>query len=177
MTVLEIINQAIVHEKMSIDHVYGRTHINDALNTLAMLYDTAKVETSTIIVCSDTDDYYSLPSGCIKIQRVEDSDGHEYSKLFYKIDNKKIKFENEDTYTIVYLSKTASVTLDTETPAIDDLYHRTLSKYIAYKELLLIKPQLANLFKEEFFQEAGSIDLALKSIKKRGRYTPVRQFR
>lgn len=177
MTVLEIINQAIVHKEMSIDHIYGRTHLNEALHLLAMMYDSAKVRDTQSVVCSNTSTYYALPTDCIKVLRVDSSDGEEYNKLFYSMDNSYIKFQDEDTYLVTYLRKAASVTQDTETPEINDLYHRTISKYIAHKELRTIKLEDAAQYKAEFFQEAGTIDVTLKKAKKRGQYTPVRQFR
>ncbi len=177
MTVADILAQAIVHKEMSIDSVNGRTHINDALNILAILYDTAKVQTTTTIACTDEDVYYALPAGCISVFRVEDSDGLEYNKLFYRVEAGNIKFEDEDTFTVVYLARAASVTLDSQTPTINDLYHRTLAKYVAYKELKTIKIKEAEDYKTDFFQEAAAVDLALRKGKKRGRFTPVDKFR
>ena len=177
MTVLEIINQAVVHKEMSIDHIYGRTHLNEALHILAMLYDSAKVRDTETVICSNTSTYYPLSADCIKVLRVDDSDGEEYNKLFYSLDNSYIKFQDTDTYLVTYLRKAVAVTLDTETPEINNLYHRTISKYIAHKELRTIKLKDAADYKAEFFQEAGTIDLVLKNAKKRGTGTPVRQFR
>lgn len=177
MLVSEILTQSVVHKEMSIDPVYGRTHLNEAMGILAMMFDSAKVRSTSTIVCADEDIEYVLPTGCITVLKVFDSKGEEYNKLFYQINNGYISFQDIDTYTITTLGKAPSVTLNTETPAIADLYHRTLAKYITYRELISIKPDMATLYKNEFYQESGTINTALTNAKRRGRYTPVRQFR
>jgi hypothetical protein len=162
---------------MSIDHVYGRIHINEALNTLAMMYNSARVRSTSTIVCDDHDLYWVLPTTFISCLMVTDSKGKEYSKLFYKVENGYIKFDDEDTFTVTFLGRAPAVTLDTETPAINDLYHRTIAKFVAYRELKTIKIKEAEEYKAEFYQEAGTVDLALRKGKKRGYYTPVSRFR
>lgn len=176
MIVADIILQAIIHKEMSIDSVNARTHLNEATGILAALYDTAKVRSTATIVCTDVDTEYALPTGAMAVLKVVNSNG-EYNKLFYTVSVGYIQFQDVGAYTVTCLGSAAPVTLDSETPTIYDSYHRLLAKYIAYKELKTIKLDVAADYKSDFFQEAAAINQALTKGKKRGRYTPVSQFR
>ncbi|MES0334795.1 MAG: hypothetical protein SFH39_00335 [Candidatus Magnetobacterium sp. LHC-1] len=177
MTVQEIINQAIVHIRMSIDSVYGRTHINEAMHELAMKYDTACVKTTTTISCTDSDAYYSMPSDCLKVIRVYDSDGDEYDKTLYRFEQFQIKLDDEDTYTVHYLTTPDSVADNTETPDVNSAYHRPIALFVASKELEDIKPDKSSILLSKFYAQVDDVNSKLMNPKKRLAKTPIPGFR
>ena len=174
MTVAEILAQATVHKKMSIDDVYGRTHLNECKHILAMLYDSACNRTSTTVACTDEDSYYDLPASCLRVHKVLDSNGDEYDKRYYRIDCGQIKFDTEDTYTVWYFYETANVTTTLE---ITEMFHRSMAKFVAARELLGIKNEMASKYEQDFYAEVKTIDGMLNNRKKRGIITPIASFR
>jgi hypothetical protein len=169
MNVKTIIDQAIIHKDMTIDSVYGRRWINEAMNYLANRYDSACVQTETTIECTDILTEYDLPTGCIGVRRIFDSDGLPYRN--FTVELGRIMFENTDTYTVRYLSVPSNVTTDTETPTINSNFHLPIALFVAGRELSRVNkndtkaPQLM----QEFYFEVDKVNARLSNQKRGAR--------
>jgi hypothetical protein len=169
MIVKLILDQARILKDNAIDSIYGRRWLNEAMYTLSNKYDSACKSNTSTITCDDVKEEYDLPSGCRAVRKVTDSDGNIYSQ--YSIDLGKITFEDEDTYTIKYLSTPSNVLTDNEEPEIHQDYHLALSLYVASRELSRVNKTdtRARELLQEFYIETDSINSRLMNMKRRGK--------
>lgn len=108
------------------------TEYNRVLHDLAMTYDTAKTRQAQTIICDNQEAEYSLPSGCLKIERVLTSHGN-YFSMYQVRGNSKIKFAVRDTYSLDLLFEQPDVSSMTDDVTIDGTYLKAVAEYIASK--------------------------------------------
>ena len=177
MTGLEIAQEAQYnHTNKTIDNAYAMKYINGAKRKLTNLYDTACEQTTTTITCSDSSDYYDLPSDCLRIYRVRDSDSEDYSPADYSVELGQIKFNDEDTYTVRYLKEYADISSMASTPGINAAYHTVIALYVAALKLQDLEPDKAAALLQQFYTEAKITDNRLKRLNRKGRI-PAPPFR
>lgn len=174
MTVLEIMNLAIIDAGIAIPEAYGKRWLNEGLNELAIMFDSACLKGTSQIVCVDVNEYYNLPSGCLRIKEITDEDKDNYKD--YIADESSIKFDSEGTYNLLYYKQPNDVTTTAETPGCHTLYHKALSNYVTHKALADKKPDKSNLYYSMFLTKSNSVDSRVKRMKGKN-YTPAPPFR
>jgi hypothetical protein len=175
MNVRAIIDQAIIDSGITIPDSYGKRWINEAKNLLANLYDTACVKNNQSIIVADCNNYYDLPSDCIRIVQVDDSDKEKYKNFI--ADSTQIKFDDEDTYKLTYLMIPTDVTTTTETPQTHMLYHIPITYFLVHKNLENTKPEKSSDFYNKFTSHAKMADMRLNRMKKKGSIIPAPPYR
>lgn len=167
MLTSEIIEQATLDSGMQINNTYGLRWVNEALNLLANLYDTACAKSDYTLNVDDINEYYDLWTNCVRVKRVVDSDGDTYDN--YTCDNSQIKFEDEDTYNVTILIVPPKVVAVTETPGVNKLYHLPIVYFLVYKQLENHKPEKSSEFYNRFMTFADSANKKLLRMKKKGK--------
>lgn len=146
--------------------------VDVAIKELSALYDTAKVSTqSTLNAVSG--DFYPLPSGCLRITKVEqyEADSWSFYKEYY-INSGEIRFDDTGEFRITYLIKPLSV------DSIDVSYMPSIEKYIASRDLSECNPTKSKELMEEFFRDVSIVNADLKNSKRNiGGRIPTPPFR
>lgn len=131
MNVKEIKVQSQLHISREINLQYALRFINEAINELAIEYDTAcKRKFLDIEAIEDT--WIDLPQNFLTIIRCLDS----YDNKFYdfKVEYGQIKFPYSDKFNIAYLEYPQSCSTETETLDINTAYHYAISLFVAARE-------------------------------------------
>lgn len=146
---------------------------NKAMDVLANRYDSACIQKTATVNCTDIETEYAIPTDCIGIYKVIGSNNNKYKN--YTVSDGFMRFGTQDTYTISYYAipvmttRTAIDTaIKTDIPPVNTNYHKCLVKYIA-AEILKINNQQDNrvtLYTDDFIQEAKEVDNRLKSLKR-----------
>jgi hypothetical protein len=171
MTVQEIMDQAKMIKGVSISLSAAIRWINDAMDKLSTLYDTACTRDDTTIEAEDTTTEYELPDDNVGVVKVLDSDDNRF--LDYMVDNGYIRFDYTGEYTVHYLVQPDDVTGADDTPEIHASYHKCLPDYVASK---VSKPYDKEL-ESEFFRMAEQVNIRLSRPKRRGMRIPARAWR
>lgn len=176
MIVSKITEQAVLHKREEIQPIYSRRWINEAMDTLSSMYDSAKVRKEAIFTTSTEYEEKPLPTDLRKLLHVFDTENIEE---IYRYDYPNIIFQDVGSHKLIYLSKPKDVTIETETPEIHEAYHMILALYIASKEYAELDPIhiRAGQLMGEFFNKAMAIDEDLKRLNRKTRTIPLRQWR
>lgn len=134
---------------------------NDAVHDLCMMYDTAKARDTEVITCVDTEAFYPLAAGCLKIERVRTSGGAYFS--FYEVRSGQIRFGLRDTYTLHELLMQEAITDMDDDITIDPVYIKAIAEYIAAKAIKKADPKKSE---ELMLHYALDADYANKNIRK-----------
>lgn len=117
-----------------IPDVYVLMYINEAMADLVTRFDEAgKKETTYLYGISDM--WTDLPDNCIAVKRCYKGSMLENDTL---IENGQVKFPTEGEHKVEYIAMQDNVTLLTNTPGINRLFHDALAYYVAYKEMTRI---------------------------------------
>jgi hypothetical protein len=174
VTIKDIIDHAYTLSHVQIDAFKARRFIDEAMDRLSQLYDTACDKVTVSIYCNDINAEYSLPEDCIGVYKVT-VDGRKFN--CFLADNNYIKFEDTGVYQITYL-KTPKLTdrdlydkqLQEDTPSLNIAYHRVLPNYLAAQVLLIENPQDQRglRYLSDFNTMAQDINSKLNKLKRKG---------
>jgi hypothetical protein len=113
--------------KKSIDPNDGIGWLNDALTDLGI--DAFRFNEQAIVAVANT--WVNLPADCLKVYEVRDSQGKDYRD--WEADAARIRFADDDTFTVRYYRLPNEVVSINDTPDCPEIYHRALAYYIAYR--------------------------------------------
>jgi hypothetical protein len=130
MTLREILNLAMDESKETISDTDFLRYLNNSVRELVLRYDTAKKPATQTIVCTDTNEWYSLNSG-LALNRVLDSSNLPYSRYDIRIDDSKIQFASSGTYTVYYMTDQTALTSMASVLSVNEVYHRPLAFRVA----------------------------------------------
>jgi len=172
MTALEIKNYALkLCGLPSMPDTYVIDYINEALDNLAIKYDTARKK--VIIALTGTENEWTdLPSDCLAVKRCFKVDNN-YVDDDFLIENNQIQFTDTGTYKVECLSMQEHISALTDTPAINIAYHIALAYWVAHKEIsreFLLEDMVQGNNKVMLLQEYGvkaeEANNALSSMKR-----------
>lgn len=172
-----IIDNAILLKDDEIESTYGILWINDAISVLCEKYNTACQRKVLDVVIDKDITQYEVPEDYqvfINVAWIEKKEGDKYFRYYdWNVkDYNRIDIAEKGEYKIYFNTVPENVLELKEIPTIHPLYHTSLSRYVASKELERIDktdPKAVNLF-EEFLNRADSVNSRL-STKKKGRQT------
>lgn len=128
MTVQDIINYAANRlVKKAIDPNDGMDWVKEALADLGI--DAGRFNEQVIVAAANT--WVNLPADCLKVYEVRDSAGEDY--LDWEADRARIRFADDDTFTLRYYRLPNPVTTLTDTPDCPEIFHRCFAYYIAFR--------------------------------------------
>jgi hypothetical protein len=175
----DIIDLAVLHKQMSISEVYAKKWFNEGKKKLAYEYDTACKKVPHSFTVTDATVSYDLPTGCLRIKSVKDSNNNKYTDFY--ADDTSISFEHEDVYNVVCLLEPDDFKGSIQTAEIPEIrpeFWPALAKYIASSELSDCKPSKATDLYNKFLSESETVDMRLKRMSKgTGIPRPVPKFR
>ena len=183
MNVKEITDQAIELSGVPIDAFKSRRYINEAIQTLATQYDTACINATTDITCTDINAEYPLPDDCIGVTRII-FQNRKFTDFI--IEDGNIIFDYVGTFTIRYIKnpilterKVYQKELNTDIPSINLLYHRALPFYVASQVLLKLNPNDPKITKysSDFNSITQNADAKLNRQKRKGARIKAPLFR
>jgi hypothetical protein len=141
-------------------------YFNKCLNDLSMLYDTAKSSETQNISCSDVDTIYPLLDNCLKIQKVENTDGCFISNFRIVNENSgsKIKFYWRGDYVVHQYIRHERITSMSGTTVLNDAYEQAVISFISAQVVKKTDKDAYNDLMSEFRENA---DLANKNLRGR----------
>ena len=145
------------------------------MDTLASLYDTAKIQRNVIITTTSEEEAVPIPTDLRRLIRITRADKN---SEIYEYVYPEIIFSQPGLRIITYLSKPVDVGASTAEPEINEAYHMILALYIASKEYAEIDPNhpKAKELMSEFYSKASVIDNDLKNLVRRSHKIPRRNW-
>lgn len=131
MTVDEIRIMAQLKSGRSIDLQVAMKFINEALDDLAVDYNTA-CRKKDYKIQAEENKWVDLPQDCVGVVECT-QDGYKYDHYVIN-EHLQIKFETEGTFDIAYLIKYPDVSTKTETPSINNAYHQAIALFVGARE-------------------------------------------
>jgi len=168
----DILKQANTHRGAKIDDVLAKWYINEALQDLAVKYDTACKRTAATVVCP-AGVWVDLPAGCIRIVDVSPAE-------FYEASLGQIRTETDTTLTITYLTRGVNVVNNTDAPDVHELYHLPLALFMAGRDRQRVfadEESDAQRLMGEFYRMAADINARLMGLKGTRRTLKAGAFR
>lgn len=123
----QVIQWATVHNSgREISDAIGKYFINEALNELAVNFDSAcKMVRLPMDFVENT--WKALPLDLVALKYVESGDTKDSS---FSVENNEIRFDYTFSGTLVYLRAPVSADILTDYPEVNDLYHPILPIYV-----------------------------------------------
>jgi hypothetical protein len=162
MTLRDVLKDAIDFAGVPISDADFIRNYNRCMYELAMNYDTAKKRVTQTIICTDAADQYALTAGCLRIERVLDSNESPF-KSYSIYGNAYIVFAYTGTYTVDGTFEQTPITLMSGTIAINTAYLRPIAEYIAAKALKKSDTDKSKELMEYFMRDSA---MANKNIRK-----------
>lgn len=165
MTGKDIRVQAQLHCDLNIESPYAIRYINEAINQLALEYDTAMNKGFTTITV-DNVSWNELPKDVVVIKKVT-RDNTAYNSFI--VDGNMIRFYDIGTYEIEYLKMPTPLTTETDEPDINSLYHYAIALFVASRERSRLFSDEDNdclRLMSEFVNNAAKVNVRLSSQKK-----------
>jgi hypothetical protein len=177
MTLRDILNDAINLAGVPISDKQFISDYNRAIHDLAMMYDSAKARDTLSITCTDANTEYDLEAGCLKIERVLDSNGG-YIKHFTIRGNSKILFGYAGTFTVYETFDQPAITTMAGTAiTINTAYLKAIANYIAAKALKKSDPDKAAELMSDYQRDAAFANTNIRKATNPNKTVGVRPFR
>ena len=147
--------------------------VNKAMDVLANRYDTACIQKTAVINCTDISLEYVLPIDCIGVFKVSE-DNNKYNS--YNINEGVISFGRTGDFTLSYyavpvmtIRQDYDYKLKSDIPPINSNYFKCMTKYIAGEILKINSPNDAriNIYTNDFIQEAKEVNDRFKRLKRK----------
>lgn len=165
MTVDDIMTRAQVYSGQPMSLRLALTLINDCMNVLCNLYDTA-CQTDEVVCTITSKPYeYELDEDVLVVKNVY----HDNKKTHYKIRNDKIIFNDQGTYNILLLRTPDEVETQYDEPEINRAYDKCIVQYLVAHTT---RPPSKDVL-DEFYQMASVVHFRLKQKKKSNRRMPA----
>ena len=165
-----MIDLAKAETGLGISLTNAKSLINFAMDALALEYDTANVRTVEVIENAMPGVEYPIVAdmGVVKVK----ISGSEY-KPAYTVSDNNIKFDQQGSYTVTVLHSPTPVTMESDIPEIDPLYHLAL---LSYLKANVGVPSDQGLM-TQYAELASSANQRLSLQKRRGNILPARLWR
>ena len=174
----QVMKAAVLRVNTAISDSYGCQWASEAMRRLATMYDTACIPNSVpCVVELDVDAPYTLPDGCVRVQRVEDENGIPVKRFTVDARN-RIRMPYSGVFTIEYLSYPPAVSMLVDDPAVNQAYWDALGMYVAMRHLKSVgaEKDYQTQIEAEFNNTSADIDARLRNKKRLG-FIPVRRWR